>query len=89
MSKAQCLSFPFALPYSSSLLRLSYLLGSPLSQKNKLTCLRRKGSKPYFATGVSHVLRRFDRWDVFEYAITHAYDGDDRSRDHADSTCLQ
>ena len=58
----------------------------PTVAKDKLTCLRRKGSKPYFTTttGVSHVLRRFDRWNVFEYSVAHAYDCNDRARDHAD-----
>lgn len=61
----------------------------PTVAKHKLTCLRRKGSKPYFATGVSHVLRRLNRWDVFEYAITQAYDRDDGAGDNAEGPCLE
>ena len=57
----------------------------PTVAKDKLTCLRRKGSQPYFTTtGVSHILWRLNRWDVLEYSIAHAYNGNDRARDHAD-----
>lgn len=61
----------------------------PTVAKHKLTCLRRKGSKPYFATGVSHVLRRLNRRDVFEYAIAQAYDRDNGARDNTEGRCLE
>ena len=62
----------------------------PTVAKNKLRCLGRKGSKPYFATGrVSHVLRRFNRRDILEYAIAQAYDCDNGARDNTEGRCLE
>ena len=87
--KARCLFFPSPshTPFPIENLIFARL---PTVAKNKWTCLRRKGSKPYFAaTGVSHVLRRFDRRDVFEDAISHAYDRDNRARHHPDGRCLK
>ena len=88
MSKRSAFSFLrhsiYFLPFASLIFaRL------PTIAKYKLTCLRGKGSKPYFATGISHVLWRFDRWDVLEYSISQANDCDDGTRHHADCRCLE
>lgn len=87
--KAQCPSFPSPFHITSLPFESLIFARLPTVAKNKLTCLRKKGSKPYFATGVSHVLRRFNRWDILEYAIAEAYDCDNGARHNTDGRCLE
>ena len=87
--KAHCLCFPSP---SHTLFPFDYLIFArlPTVAKHKWTSLSRKGSKPYFTTtGVSHILWRFNRRDIFKDAIPHAYDRDNRARHHPDGRCLK